>query len=87
MFEARDGLFASQLERRIMLILSGDETNTGLYRSVLSSQTWEQFNRTAGEISGYEKVLDLMVETARALNDDETERQRQRQRATDKRLS
>lgn len=80
--QTTDGSFAAQLERRILLVLSGDAETMGLYRSVLSSQDWATFKGVTGEIKGYENVLQMMVEIARGMNNENAAR-----RETDKRLS
>jgi hypothetical protein len=77
-----DGSFAHQLEQRILRILSGDPETMGLYRALVSCQDWQQFKFTTGEIKGYETVLQLMLEIARGMNQENAA-----SRESDRRLS
>lgn len=57
-----------ELGRRIHFALYGDDKTHGLYRTVLGSQNWETFQRTAGIIQGYEQVLTEMQKIVRRAN-------------------
>lgn len=80
MIDPNDQSFAEQLERAIRLTLSGDEKLSGLYRSVLSSNSWDMFNQTRGAIHAYEEVLAEMRRIVRRMNGEPDERRRQETR-------
>jgi hypothetical protein len=71
MIERADADFATNLQRAILKVLNGDMDAPGLYRTVLSSQSWEQFRFTAGVIHGYETVLQEMQNIVRRMNGDD----------------
>jgi len=70
MIDLNDQTFAEQLERAIRAVLTGDDKRPGLYRTVLGSQSWEAFNRSAGMIQAYENVLQEMRLIARRINEE-----------------
>lgn len=68
MLDSVDAVFSEALERTIRLTLFGDEKQLGLYRTLRNAQTWEDFQRAAGVIEGYEQVLNLMWQIKRRMN-------------------
>jgi len=64
-------MFATRLERQIRTVLGGDGKVPGLYQSVLSSATWDDFTRIRAQIVTYETVLRMMQEIAKEMNADE----------------
>lgn len=70
------------LEREILLQLHGDDPHIGgLFRGLLACQTMEEFCRTKAEIHAYEKVLELMRDVARKMNEQDQTQPTMRVRA------
>jgi hypothetical protein len=69
MLDGADLAFASALERWLRRELDGEEgRQLGLYRSLMGGD-WDTVTRTRGLIFGYERVLEVMVEIAREMNE------------------
>jgi hypothetical protein len=66
-----DMAFAAALERSIRAVLHGDSGKPGLYEAILSTNTWDDFNRTRATIIAYEIVLNMMRDVAKRMNEGE----------------
>jgi hypothetical protein len=71
MLERSDMTFAAALERSIRQVLNGDHDKPGLYQAILSTNSWDDFNRTRATIIAYEIVLNMMRDVARRINEGE----------------
>jgi len=71
MLDPRDNTFAARVERQIRAILggSGDGKTPGLYQTILSSPSWDDFNRARATIIAYETVLRIMMETSKHMDE------------------
>jgi hypothetical protein len=70
MLERTDMVFGAALERWILRELNGDgEKYEGLMRAILAAQDWETVCRTKGIIFAYERVLEVMRDIAREINE------------------
>lgn len=66
--ERGDLILRDALQRQVEDKLYGRDGRGGLLRGVLSCQSWDEVNRTRGEIVAYEMVLTMMDEIVRAMN-------------------
>jgi hypothetical protein len=69
--ERGDLIFRDALARQVEVRLYGDDGRGGLLRGILACQSWDETNRTKGEIAAYEMVLTLMDEIVRRMNQGE----------------
>ena len=66
--ERGDLILRDALQRQIEIKLYGDDGRGGLIRGMLSCQSWDETNRTKGEIAAYESVLLLIDEIVQRMN-------------------
>ena len=59
----------AELERQIKRQLDGDAQTEGLFRSVLSAPDWDTIVRIKGIIFAYERVLEMMGDIQRRMNE------------------
>jgi hypothetical protein len=75
-YDHTDEAFVNALDTFLHETLEGDRKFHGLYRTVLASQNWDDFNRTRGAIQAYEAVRSKMHEIVQRMNGDEHDHQR-----------
>jgi len=59
----------AELERQINRELKGDGNYEGLFRGLRSAPDWEYVVRAKGIIFAYERVLEMMQEIQRRMNE------------------
>lgn len=59
----------AELARQIKQELHGNADREGLIRSILSAQDWDTIVRIKGMIYAYERVLDMMQDIQRKMNE------------------
>lgn len=69
--ERGDLILRDALQRQVEIKLYGEDGRGGLIRGMLSCQSWDEINRTRGEIVAYEGVLLMIDEIVRCMNQGE----------------
>lgn len=69
--ERGDLILRDALQRQVEIKLYGADGRGGLIRGMLSCQSWDETNRTKGEIAAYEMVLTMIEEIVQRMNQGE----------------
>ena len=69
MLERFDLEFKAIMERELLTLLRGEDGQGGLYKGLLSCQSWDDVNHYRGSIVAYENTLKLMQEVAKRMNE------------------